>query len=683
MGNDRSGTGAETVSGPGYALLLAAGPAGKQRLMDAAAALPQLAAVPPAALLGTPGGASVVQLVDPVDPQTVLTHLRTAAAHPGPVLVHLAGQLTLDAKQRLPHLALARTTPRTARYTALPWHWLAAELGRRPPGSTVVVADLVADETAWPPLRTAGPSALAAGLTLYGTVAPTPPKRQTATPDYSRAFAGLLRAVAERPSLVLLHQRAVLEAGLGTGPELLLDGAESGEPYPTPDAAPGPEATPWPGQSTPRGATWQAGPAAEPAGLTGQAGLARQAGPVGQAGPTGAAGPSGPPEQAGATGQVEASGRAISAGQTGEIRPTGAAGQVWATGRTRAAGHPGPTGVAGLSGPTEQAGAAGASGRSISAGQAGEIRPTGAAGQVGATGQTRAAGHPGPTGVAGLSGPTEQAGAAGASGRSISAGQAGEIRPTGAAGQVGATGQTRAAGHPGPTGVAGLSGPIEQAGATGATGSSGQAGQAVWAGEAGAAGPVAVTPPPMPPGPPESFRPADPLPAPPSLHPPQPTHAPVPPPPGWAPVADPLASTHAAIFEAANAGRHSEAASMAAAWEQEALRTAGPRSDEAIHWLEVRADLSRIAGDPARACELWLAVADARLGNGEPAEHPEVEGAVDRAHHQWQFVADRARAGALAPLLIELRGRVPGRRPGALEAVRRRAELLRAPARTC
>ncbi|MYX54566.1 hypothetical protein GTZ89_02170, partial [Streptomyces sp. SID8382] len=198
----------------------------------------------------------------------------------------------------------------------------------------------------------------------------------------------------------------------------------------------------------------------------------------------------------------------------------------------------------------------------------------------------------------------------------------------------------------------------------------------------GPVGPAVAAPPPMPPGPPESFRPADPLPAPPSLRVPRPTHAPVPPPPGQAPVSDPLFATHIAIFEAANAGRHSEAASMAAAWEQEALRTAGPRSDQAIHWLEVRADLSRIAGDPARACELWLAVADARLGNGEPAGHPEVEGAVDRAHHQWQFVQDRVRAGALAPLLIELRGRVPGRRPGALEAVRRRAELLRAPAQT-
>ncbi|OPF84499.1 hypothetical protein VT50_0200160 [Streptomyces antioxidans] len=435
MGNDRSGTGAETVSGPGYALLLAAGPAGKQRLMDAAAALPQLAAVPPAALLGTPGGASVVQLVDPADPQTVLTHLRTAAAHPGPVLVHLAGQLTLDAKQRLPHLALARTTPRTARYTALPWHWLAAELGRRPPGSTVVVADLVADETAWPPLSTAGPSALSAGLTLYGTVTPAPPKRRLATPDYSRALAALLRAAPERPPLALLHQRAAQDAGLGPGPELLLNGAEPADAYAPPAVAP-------------------------------------RAAQAGQSAPLGA------------TGGAEAAERAV---------------------------------------------------------------------------------------------PAEQAG------------------PTGAAG------------------------------------------------------------------------PAD---------------APAPPPPGWAPEADPLASTHAAIFEAANAGRHSEAASMAAAWEQEALRTAGPRSDEAIHWLEVRADLCRIAGDPARACELWLAVAGARLGNGEPVGHPEVEGAVDRAHHQWQFVADRGRAGALAPLLIELRGRVPGRRPGALEAVRRRAELLRTPART-
>ncbi|WP_232265552.1 hypothetical protein [Streptomyces pactum] len=140
-----------------------------------------------------------------------------------------------------------------------------------------------------------------------------------------------------------------------------------------------------------------------------------------------------------------------------------------------------------------------------------------------------------------------------------------------------------------------------------------------------------------------------------------------------------MSDPHASILEAARAGRHSEAAAMAAAWEQEAMRAHGPSSSEAIHWLEVRADLFRLAGDSLRACELWMAAARIRLGNRQPPGHPDVEGAVDRAHHQWQEIRDPNRAAALAPLLIELRTQVPGRRPGALEAVRRRAELLRSP----
>lgn len=468
MGNDTAGTGAAATSGPGYALLLAAGPMGKQRLMDAAAALPQLAAVPPAALLGTPGGASVVQLVDPTDPQTVLTHLRTAAAHPGPVLVYLAGQLTLDHKQRLPHLALARTTPRTARYTALPWHWLAAELAQRPPGGTTVLADLVADETAWPRLSDGRlpVGTLASGLTLYGTIAPAPPKRRLAAPVYSRALAGLLRGAAGGPPFALLHQQAAAEAGLGAGPGLLL------------------------------GAPVEGYAAYEPPGAYGAPGAPGAYEPHGAQGAHGTYEPQRPQESQPSQEPQRPQAPAV----PGNAPPS-----------------PGPLAAA-----------------------------------------------PAPGGA-----PPSA---------SIPARRS---RP-------------------------------EQ------------------------------TPPPA----------ADP-------------HA-----------ADP----HAAIFEAAHAGRHSEAASMAAAWEQEALRAAGPRSSDAIHWLEVRADLARLAGDPARACELWLAVADARLGNGEPAGHPEVEGAVDRAHHQWQFVREPARAHALAPMLIDLRSRVPGRRPGALEAVRRRVELLRATA---
>ncbi|WP_421109561.1 hypothetical protein [Streptomyces sp. NEAU-S77] len=474
MGNDTAGTGAARTSGPGYALLLAAGPMGKQRLMDAAAALPQLAAVPPAALLGTPGGASVVQLVDPADPQTVLTHLRTAAAHPGPVLIYLAGQLTLDHKQRLPHLALARTTPRTARYTALPWHWLAAELAQRPPGSTTVLTDLVADETAWPRLSDGRlpVATLAGGLTLYGTIAPAPPKRQLAAPVYSRALAGLLRGEGEgSPPFALLHQQAAAEAGLGAGPGLLL------------------------------GAPVEGYAAYEASGTYG------------------------------APGAYES---------PGAYEPPGTHGAH----RTHETQSPHQ--------------------------------------------------HQQP--------------------------QGGPAAPGGAA-------------------------------------------------------PSASSPPP---GPPPGPPPMGAAPAPGSAPAPESIPARRSEPVRRAP--EPVPDPHAAIFEAAHAGRHSEAASMAAAWEQEALRSAGPRSSDAIHWLEVRADLARIAGDPARACELWLAVADARLGNGEPTGHPEVEGAVDRAHHQWQFVQEPARAHALAPMLIDLRGRVPGRRPGALEAVRRRVELLRATA---
>ncbi|GAA2346474.1 hypothetical protein [Streptomyces cuspidosporus] len=467
MVNDRGDTGAGATGGAGYALLVAAAPGGRQRLMDAAGALHQLAAVPPAALLGTAGGASVVQLVDPADPQTVLTHLRTAAAHEGPVLIYLAGQLTVDTKQRLPHFALARTTPRTARYTALPWHWLAAELARRPAGSTTVLVDLVADETAWPGLSDpllAG-RLLAAGLTLYGSLAPAPPKRRTAEPLYSRAFAAVLRGTAHEAPFALLHERAVAEAGLGGGAELLFDGSAVAVEAP---AAP------------------LAGAPPQPA----------------------------PPEPGG--------------------------------GVTRVAEDP--------------------------------------AKRVAEGAVTRVA---------------EGAGA------------------------VAHVADAKA--------------------------------EAEWA-----------VPPPRP----------QQAPAPVAAPPPSPAAAEQAPPPGAVP--DP----HAAIFEAAHAGRHSEAASMAAAWEQEALRSAGPHSGEAIHWMEVRADLARLAGDPARACELWMAVADARLGNGEAADDPDVEGAVDRAHHQWQYVQDPARAQALAPFLISLRGRVPGRRPGALEAVRRRAEILEAASRT-
>jgi hypothetical protein len=91
--------------------------------------------------------------------------------------------------------------------------------------------------------------------------------------------------------------------------------------------------------------------------------------------------------------------------------------------------------------------------------------------------------------------------------------------------------------------------------------------------------------------------------------------------------------------------------------------------------MEVRADLARLAGEPARSCELWIAAAQARLGLSQEPGEADVEGAVDRAHHQWEQIEDPARARELGPALVALRERVPGRRAGALAAVQRRMRL--------
>lgn len=202
--------GEQTVTGT--ALLLAAAPANKSCLIDATSVLPALAAVPPSALTGT-AAATVVELADPVDPQTVLTRIRTAAAAPGPLVLYVTGQLHLDHRQRLLHLALARTTPSTLRYTALPWHWLTGELALRRPDTTTVVLDLVADGDAWGQVRGGG-FGVGPGVRLFGRVSPPPPRRSTAVPGYLKTYASIWRN-GHRPPLAHLHAQAAGEAGPG------------------------------------------------------------------------------------------------------------------------------------------------------------------------------------------------------------------------------------------------------------------------------------------------------------------------------------------------------------------------------------------------------------------------------------------------------------------------------------
>ncbi|MFG2319495.1 MULTISPECIES: hypothetical protein [Streptomyces] len=354
---------------PGTVLLLAAAPVGRGCLVDAASVLPVLAAVPPAVLAGT-DTANVVELADPLEPQAVLTRLRAAAAAPGPLTVYVAGQLQLDRRQRLPHLALARTTPSTVRYTALPWHWIREELRLRPSGATTLLLDLHADQETWEWLRTR-PLDSGRNNAVYGRVAPPPARRTVAVPSYMRGVATILRS-GHRPPPDELHQQALARAAA--------DGAGGGA----------------------------------------------------------------------------------------------------VAGRDLVLTAPGPV-----------------------------------------------------------------------------------------------------AGDP-----------------------------------------------------------------------------------------------HAVIAAAVRSGRHGDADALAARHERAAAHAYGPASEDALHWTEVRADLAMFAGDPVRSCRTWLTVAEARLGAGQPPQAPAVEAAVDRAHHQWGLVRDAGRARELGAALAALRGRVPGRREGALDHVQRELSRL-------
>ncbi|MFE0383268.1 hypothetical protein ACFW1F_04145 [Streptomyces bungoensis] len=251
---------------PGTVLLLAASPLGRGRLVDAAGVLPVLAAVAPAVLSGT-DTANVVELADPLEPQAVLTRLRAAAAAPGPLTVYLTGQLHLDRRQRLPHLALARSTPATVRYTGLPWHWIREELRLRSAADTALVVDLHADAETWQYLAER-PLDSGRTVSVYGRVAPPRSgRRGLAEPSYMKAVATLLRS-GHRPPLAHLHEQALARTTDG-GPthDLVLSGP-GGHPaapaYRLPPPVPS-AADPHPGAAPAAGAP-QAH-AAAPAGL--------------------------------------------------------------------------------------------------------------------------------------------------------------------------------------------------------------------------------------------------------------------------------------------------------------------------------------------------------------------------------------------------------------------------------
>ncbi|GAA2408346.1 hypothetical protein GCM10010420_40800 [Streptomyces glaucosporus] len=144
-----------------------------------------------------------------------------------------------------------------------------------------------------------------------------------------------------------------------------------------------------------------------------------------------------------------------------------------------------------------------------------------------------------------------------------------------------------------------------------------------------------------------------------------------------APEADP----RPVIWEAAQAGRHNEAAAMAAAWEQHAMRRYGPNSAEATHWAEIRADLARIAENYPLATRLWIAATRSRIALQAP-DAPEVLAAAQGAHYCWQHVTDPDTARELGPDLIALLRQLPALDPRHVPVAQRRLDSLnsRAPA---
>ncbi|MEU2562432.1 hypothetical protein ABZ626_24290 [Streptomyces longispororuber] len=440
---------------PGYALLVAAEPPVRHPLA-VTAQLPPLAALPPARLVGA-AHASAVQLANPDDPQTVLTCLRTAAAAEGHLLVFAAGHLVVDPRQHQLHLALARTTARTVRYTALPWHWLAAELRHRPPGTTTVVADLAADPEVWQALVRRERS-LEGPYALYGAVQVLD-RQHRPEPAYTRALAHILRGSPVTPPADVLH----LETARAAAADV--------------DEA----ATLWLGGFLP--------PATAP-------------------------------------------------------------------------GHP-----------------------------------------VDVPGQRSTPAVP----------------------------HALAVPNTGAVPD--ASGAPHAAFVPNP--------PVA---------------------------PVAPVP----------LAPAPSVPSDPAATPITPVVAASAPVAASVPLAMVEEDAHRAISEASRAGRHAEAAAIAAACEQSALRSHGATSPEVAHWIEVRAFLAFTEGAPDRACELWMRGAGTRLAAGRAVTGPDVVEAVDRAHHAWHRVTDPGRIRELGTGLLDLRTRVPGRN-GAREDVRQRLAKLTEP----
>ncbi|WP_446046154.1 DMT family transporter [Streptomyces olivaceus] len=133
----------------------------------------------------------------------------------------------------------------------------------------------------------------------------------------------------------------------------------------------------------------------------------------------------------------------------------------------------------------------------------------------------------------------------------------------------------------------------------------------------------------------------------------------------------PGGDVHALLWREANAGRFEQVEATIGSLENQAIRAHGAKSSEATHWLEVRAVVARIAGDPGLSARLWLAAARFHLSAPRPDLY-KTRACLDRAFHEWCDVEDSHVVGELASALREMYENDPEHRPGVPEAIERR-----------
>ncbi|WP_431776281.1 hypothetical protein [Streptomyces cucumeris] len=206
----------------GHVLLIAGDRAVHRRTVQVLPSgnLAALATVPTPVLLGDAQiPADLVHLDGVTDQNSLRLRLSIAAAAPGPLLMYLSGRLTTDRKTHEIYLALTSTTGSNTRYAALPWTWIHAELSRRPPGTSTLLLDLVADKHAWPLVQEYGALSAASSVEVFGAIAP-PDVHGSGSGQispYTRTWIDQLRRNPQRPTNARLHALTVGAAALPPG----------------------------------------------------------------------------------------------------------------------------------------------------------------------------------------------------------------------------------------------------------------------------------------------------------------------------------------------------------------------------------------------------------------------------------------------------------------------------------